>query len=111
MLSHMLVKLSKSPGTTMKAMVAVGAMLAALMTGASAQPVSVTDFLKSVMANWVKPIEPFRVIDNIYYVGTNGLGVYLITTPQGQILIDTRGGARGHLADQEQHPKAGLQGL
>ena len=89
MLSHMLVKLSKSPGTTMKAMVAVGAMLAALMTGASAQPVSVTDFLKSVMANWVKPIEPFRVIDNIYYVGTNGLGVYLITTPQGQILIDT----------------------
>jgi len=73
----------------MKAMVAVGAMLAALMTGASAQPVSVTDFLKSVMANWVKPIEPFRVIDNIYYVGTNGLGVYLITTPQGQILIDT----------------------
>jgi metallo-beta-lactamase class B len=51
--------------------------------------VSVTDFLKSVMANWVKPIEPFKVIDNIHYVGTNGLAVYLIATPQGHILIDT----------------------
>src|SRR5215467_11534629 len=41
------------------------------------------------MANWIKPTEPFKVIDNIYYVGTNGLAVYLITTPQGHILVDT----------------------
>jgi metallo-beta-lactamase class B len=62
-------------------------VLASLAGTASAQ--SVTDFLKSVMANWTKPTEPFKVIDNIYYVGTNGLAVYLITTPQGHILVDT----------------------
>jgi metallo-beta-lactamase class B len=37
--------------------------LATLASTASAQ--SVTDFLKSVMANWTKPTEPFKVIDNI----------------------------------------------
>ena len=38
--------------------------------------------------NWNTPTEPFRVIDNIYYVGTEGLASYLIVTPQGSILID-----------------------
>ena len=33
-------------------------------------------------------IEPFRVIDNIYYVGGQ-YGSYLITTPEGHILHDT----------------------
>ena len=33
-------------------------------------------------------IEPFRVIDNIYYVGGE-YGSYLITTPEGHILHDT----------------------
>jgi len=38
---------------------------------------------------WNTPTDPFRIIGNIYYVGTNGLAVYLITSPQGHILIDT----------------------
>jgi metallo-beta-lactamase class B len=38
--------------------------------------------------SWNRPTEPFRVIGNIYYVGTAGLGSYLITTPQGHILLD-----------------------
>jgi metallo-beta-lactamase class B len=62
-------------------------LLTTLASGASAQ--SLTDFLKSVMANWTKPTEPFKVIDNIYYVGTEGLAIYLISTPAGHILIDT----------------------
>jgi glyoxylase-like metal-dependent hydrolase (beta-lactamase superfamily II) len=41
------------------------------------------------MASWVKPIEPFKVIDDINYVETDGLAIYLITTPEGHILIDT----------------------
>jgi len=32
---------------------------------------------------------PYKVIDNVYYVGTLSLGSYLVTTPQGHILIDT----------------------
>ena len=38
--------------------------------------------------DWNRPYEPFRVIGNIYYVGTIELGVYLITTPAGHLLID-----------------------
>ena len=29
------------------------------------------------------------MIGNVYYVGTNGLASYLITSPQGHILVDT----------------------
>lgn len=39
-------------------------------------------------ANWTQPIEPFQIADNLYYVGTAGLSAFLITTPQGHILID-----------------------
>jgi metallo-beta-lactamase class B len=39
--------------------------------------------------DWKEPIEPFRVIGNIYYVGTAELASYLIATPQGHILLDT----------------------
>ena len=36
-----------------------------------------------------QPEEPFRLIGNIYYVGAKNIASYLITTPQGHILIDT----------------------
>lgn len=39
--------------------------------------------------NWVKPFPAFRLIGNIYWVGTWDLGSYLITTPQGHILINS----------------------
>lgn len=32
---------------------------------------------------------PFRIIGNVYYVGSLGLASYLITTPDGHILVDT----------------------
>jgi metallo-beta-lactamase class B len=38
--------------------------------------------------DWNKPVEPFRIIGNIYYVGTNELGAYLLKTPEGAILVD-----------------------
>ena len=38
---------------------------------------------------WSDPAEPFRVIGNIHYVGSKGLSSYLITTPEGHILLDT----------------------
>jgi metallo-beta-lactamase class B len=38
--------------------------------------------------DWTEPFPPFRVMDNIYYVGTRGLASYLITTSQGDILIN-----------------------
>jgi metallo-beta-lactamase class B len=39
--------------------------------------------------NWTKPFPPFRIIGNIYWVGSYDLSTYLITTPQGNILINT----------------------
>lgn len=39
-------------------------------------------------ANWTQPTDPFQIADNLYYVGTAGLSAFLITTPQGHILID-----------------------
>jgi len=36
-----------------------------------------------------KPFPAHRVIGNIYFVGTEGLGSYLITTPQGHILVNS----------------------
>jgi metallo-beta-lactamase class B len=37
---------------------------------------------------WIKPLPPFRMIGNVYWVGTYDLSTYLITTPRGHILIN-----------------------
>src|SRR5215467_2693558 len=34
-------------------------------------------------------VDPFHIIGNIYYVGARNIASYLITTPQGHIMIDT----------------------
>jgi metallo-beta-lactamase class B len=39
--------------------------------------------------DWTRPFPPFRIIGNIYWVGSYDLSTYLITTPQGNILINT----------------------
>jgi len=39
-------------------------------------------------AAWNQPATPFRVIGDVYYVGTDGLASWLIRTPAGLILID-----------------------
>jgi metallo-beta-lactamase class B len=38
---------------------------------------------------WSEDYKPFRICGNLYYVGTYDLASYLITTPQGHILINT----------------------
>ena len=38
--------------------------------------------------DWNKPAEPFRLIGNVHYVGTDGLSAYLIVDPKGHVLID-----------------------
>ena len=39
--------------------------------------------------DWTEPFPPFQIADNLYYVGSKGLANYLITTPQGHILINS----------------------
>jgi metallo-beta-lactamase class B len=39
-------------------------------------------------AEWNRPIKPFRIIGNIYYVGAANVSSFYIQTPQGAILLD-----------------------
>lgn len=37
---------------------------------------------------WNQPVEPFRIIGNLYYVGANDITSFLIATPEGHVVID-----------------------
>ena len=39
--------------------------------------------------DWTEPFPPHRVIGSVYYVGSRGLASYLITTPEGSILVNS----------------------
>jgi len=39
--------------------------------------------------SWRQPIDPVRIVGNVYYVGTRGLSSFLIVTPAGGIIIDS----------------------
>src|SRR5690348_15978729 len=38
---------------------------------------------------WTEPFPPHRIAGNVFYVGSRGLASYLITTPEGHILINS----------------------
>jgi metallo-beta-lactamase class B len=40
-------------------------------------------------SDWTAPFPPHRIAGNLYYVGSQGLASYLITTPKGHILINS----------------------
>lgn len=42
----------------------------------------------SSCAEWNKPVAPFTIYGNTYYVGTGGLSSILVTSPQGHVLLD-----------------------
>lgn len=39
--------------------------------------------------DWTTPIEPFRIVGNLYYVGSRDLASYLVVTPEGDVLINS----------------------
>ena len=57
------------------------ALRTAALLAALSFPVSAQD--------WTTPFPPHRIADNVYYVGSRGLASYLITTPEGHILINS----------------------
>lgn len=42
----------------------------------------------AIPADWTAPIAPFRISDNLYYVGSRDLAAYLVVTSNGNILIN-----------------------
>lgn len=56
--------------------------LAGVMSAAMAAPAM------AQASNWNTPTEPFHIIDNVWYVGTEGLSAFLFKTDDGLILLD-----------------------
>src|SRR5689334_7615789 len=64
-------------------------LCAVALVATAVQAQTVKDFLAAVMPKWTTPFAPFQLIGNIYYVGTDGIAVYVIKTSEGLILMDT----------------------
>src|SRR5262245_57616760 len=47
------------------------------------------DAAQQLFESMKQPLPPRRLIGNIYYVGLSGVSSFLITTPEGHILIDS----------------------
>ncbi|HEX8837963.1 MAG TPA: subclass B3 metallo-beta-lactamase [Candidatus Acidoferrum sp.] len=43
----------------------------------------------NVPPDWTEAFPAFKIVGNVYYVGSRGLASYLITTPKGHILINS----------------------
>jgi metallo-beta-lactamase class B len=71
----------------MRMFAAAGLAFISLVSAAPAQ--TLRDLLEQMKETWNAPTEPFRVVGNVYYVGTAGLSSFLITSSQGHVLIDT----------------------
>jgi len=69
-----------------KLLFALVALVSLTVAGEAQTP---RDLLAAMKVKWNTPTEPFKMIGNVYYVGTDGLASYLITSPQGHILVDT----------------------
>ncbi|MDQ6889595.1 MAG: subclass B3 metallo-beta-lactamase [Bacteroidota bacterium] len=59
-----------------------------LLTALSLQAQKVQE-PKVTNEEWLMSYQPFRIAGNLYYVGTYDLACYLITTTQGNILVNT----------------------
>jgi metallo-beta-lactamase class B len=58
-----------------------------------------------VPASWTTPVAAFQIADNLYYVGSQDLGSYLVVTPKGNILINA------NLASSPAQIRAGVERL
>jgi metallo-beta-lactamase class B len=61
--------------------------------------------LAAIPAEWTRPMEPFRIVGNLYYVGSEDLAAYLVVTPKGLILIN------GNLTNSPVQIKASVEKL
>jgi metallo-beta-lactamase class B len=60
-------------------------ILCAFLAAAGVAPARADDWPP---AAWTKPFKPYRVVGNVYYVGSEGLSSYLVTTSEGHVLLD-----------------------
>ncbi len=71
-------------------LIGVVLMAAAGVAAAQQGPAQFSDaWYQQFRGAYSAPVEPFKIVGNIHYVGGANIASYLITTPQGHILIDT----------------------
>ena len=82
---------SPKPRAVHRTLLPAAALLLALSTIVVAQGPRLfsREWYAQFSGAYSQPIEPFRIVGNIYYVGALNIAAYLIATPQGHILIDT----------------------
>ncbi|HYC70295.1 MAG TPA: subclass B3 metallo-beta-lactamase [Opitutaceae bacterium] len=79
----------------MKRALTIGLFAAAAALSGAAEPAPKlpeprpADELRAMFESWKAPVPPRKLVGPIHYVGTMGVSSFLITTPQGHILIDT----------------------
>jgi metallo-beta-lactamase class B len=69
--------------------VLASAKLNGAVQGQAANPTPRASANSSVPPDWINPFPPHPVMNNLYYVGSEGLASYLVTTPDGNILINS----------------------
>ena len=70
----------------------LGAFGAALLWAQTARIWTVEEFFRRTTGNRetaIKQFPPHKIIGNLYYVGTENLGSFLVVTPEGHILINS----------------------
>ncbi len=63
-------------------------LLVGLVVAAVLFSVAITQWQAAIKRNRSKPDEPFRIAGNLYYVGHTGVAAFLLTGPEGHVLID-----------------------
>lgn len=69
----------------MRLLSAIAALTLSALAGAAWTPPTDPSGLPP---DWTAPTEPFRIFDDVYWVGTEGLAAYLFVTDEGLILLD-----------------------
>jgi metallo-beta-lactamase class B len=72
-----------------RTLVPIAVALALSLVPASADDAAADLKASSESLHWTEAAEPVKIAGPIYFVGTEGLGVWLITTSKGHILLNT----------------------
>lgn len=74
----------------MRVSIVIGALIVVGTVASAQQPAQFSpEWYQQFRGPYSAAAEPFRIVGNIHYVGGVNIASYLITTPQGHILIDT----------------------
>jgi metallo-beta-lactamase class B len=80
---------SSSTSRTMMPRVSLNRLTATLLPALFAVATFTVAAAAQADPTWTEPFPAFHIAGNLYYVGSKGLANYLITTPQGHILINS----------------------